>query len=196
MKMYSPEFYLLILMSLDSEPSGRYQLSEDLGISQSKIRTMLNQLISKGLAIAGKGRFGTQLTSKGTEIVNKIKTSILIDFNNSYLNHNSDFINSYAFYTSVMIKTDELTTSGLYERDIAVRAGAAGAITLIKKGDWVIPPDNTKDSDLEILNDQVHNYTHIVICFGSTKSYTIRACGAISSYYASDEIDANLVDLS
>ena len=62
-----------------------------------------------------------------------MKNSILIDFNNSYVKHNSEFLNSYPNYCAVMIKTEEIETSGLYERDIAVRAGAAGALTLVKK---------------------------------------------------------------
>lgn len=195
MKTYSLEYYLLILMSLDAEPSGRYQLSEDLGISQSKIRTILNQLISKGLAFSPKGRAGTQLTAEGARIVEKIKSSILIDLNNSYVKHESEFINSYASYTSVLIKTDDQNTSGLYERDMAVRAGAAGAITLIRKGKWVIPPDNQEDSEMLILSEIVNNYSQIIICFGKSKSDTLRACGAISIYYAGDEIDSILIDL-
>ena len=182
-------------MSLDAEPSGRYQLSEDLGISQSKIRTILNQLISKGLAISPKGRAGTQLTTEGAEIVAKIKSTILIDLNNSYVKHESEFINSYSSYTSVMIKTDELDTSGLYERDMAVRAGAAGAITLTRKGDWVIPPDNKPDSELVIENKVVNNYSQIILCFGNSKSDTLRACGAISVYYAGDDIESILFNL-
>ncbi len=182
-------------MSLDAEPSGRYQLSEDLGISQSKIRTILNQLISKGLAISTKGRAGTQLTPGGAGIVEKIKSTILIDLNNSYIKHGSEFLNSYTSYTSVMIKTDEMDTSGLYERDMAVRAGAAGAITLTHKGKWVIPPDNKPDTELVILDENVNNYSRIIICFGTSKSDTLRACGAISVYYAGEEIDSILMDL-
>ena len=195
MKTYSLEYYLLTLMSLDAEPSGRYQLSEDLGISQSKIRTILNQLISRGLAVSPKGRAGTQLTTKGVGIVKQIKSSILIDLNNSYVKHNSEFITSYTNYTSVLIKTDDLGTSGLYERDMAVRAGATGAITLTKKGNWVIPPENKEDLELLIMSDIVNNYSQIIICFGNSKSDTLRACGAISIYYSGDEIDTILTDL-
>ncbi len=181
--------YLLTLLLLDNSSYGRYTLSNLLGLSKSKTRQILERFIKHDLAVSSPGRGGTKLTLKGKSIAVEIKRYVYVDLNKEIIKIDDPFINSQKFVSMGLINTINTNTKGLYERDLAVRENADGAITLIKNANnWVIPPDNTA-FNIEIENHLLrHKYNMVIVCFGTSLNYTLNGLAKIIVYHLEDEI--------
>lgn len=175
---------LSILAILNRFATGRYRLAEMLGISKARVRLLLDLLNQHHLIISRSGRAGTILSKKGNELSEKLRSHIFVDMDKSSIE-----IPELKFETAssvLLIKSESTETSGIYERDLAVRAGADGAVTLIKEDKWVIPPD--KDIEMEVRGIiENHPYNMIIYTFGD-KSKVLAAGMTIACHHLENEI--------
>jgi hypothetical protein len=116
------------------EQIGRGELSERLGLGAGATRTLIERLVDAGLMKIS--RQGCELTRSGTSVLNELnarlgprtevpKSSITVGIHNF----------------GVLVKgAANKVKSGIELRDAAVKAGAAGAVTLVvKRGELVMP---------------------------------------------------------
>lgn len=174
---------LSILAILNRSATGRYRLAEMLGISKARVRLLLALLNQHHLIISRSGRAGTILSQKGNSLMEKMRSLILIEMDKSIIE-----IPELQFETAnsiLLIKSDSIETSGIFERDLAVRAGADGAVTLIKEDRWVIPPD--KEIEMEVRGiTKNHPYNMIIYTFGD-ESRVLAAGMTIACHHLVEE---------
>lgn len=174
---------LSILAILNRSATGRYRLAEMLGISKARVRLLLALLNQHHLIISRSGRAGTILSQKGNSLMEKMRSLILIEMDKSIIK-----IPELQFETAnsiLLIKSDSIETSGIFERDLAVRAGADGAVTLIKEDRWVIPPD--KEIEMEVRGiTKNHPYNMIIYTFGD-ESRVLAAGMTIACHHLVEE---------
>ena len=183
---------LLTLLLLDNGSFGRYALSTYLGLTKAKTRTLLEQLNELDLAHSNKGRGGTQLTHSGRELIRKIREYCYLDWNHETVKLPDDFLTNGDEMGILYFKNDGFSSNGLYERDIAVRQGALGAITLKQnnKNDWVFPNDDTTAKRIAILDHElIDNYNVMIISFGDNLGGVFSALSAVLLYHLQDELE-------
>lgn len=174
---------LSILAILNRSATGRYRLAEMLGISKARVRLLLALLNQHHLIISRSGRAGTILSQKGNSLMEKMRSLILIEMDKSIIK-----IPELQFETAnsiLLIKSDSIETSGIFERDLAVRAGADGAVTLIKEDRWVIPPDKEIEMEVRGITEN-HPYNMIIYTFGD-ESRVLAAGMTIACHHLVEE---------
>ena len=180
---YSLVELLSVLVILNRIATGRYRLAKMLGISKARVRLLLELLNQHHLIISRSGRAGTILSKKGNALMEKLRSIILVDITRSDIE-----IPELKFETAnsvLLIKSESIETSGIFERDLAVRAGADGAVTLIKKDRWVIPPDKEVEMEVRGIIDN-HRYNMIIYTFGD-ESKVIAAGITIACHHLENE---------
>jgi hypothetical protein len=191
---YSFVDLLLLFLLLDKSPQGRYTLSNNLNLSLAKTRALLNLLISKSFASTSgqsSGRMGTRLTSGGKELAQKIKNFILIDFEDESLQISGSVLPNHKFRLLTFLNINSFESQGIYERDIAVRSGAEGAITVVKKAKtWIFPDDQETIADF-IFDDhqKEQSYNVAIVVYADTIGSVYRSIASVAYYHLADEID-------
>jgi predicted transcriptional regulator len=121
------------------EPIGRGRLSRRLNLGGGEIRTLLKHMKQSGLIITSKA--GCSLTDKGKELwtnINKIIPNKVI------LERNELVTSKYSF--AVLVRNvKKKIKNGIEQRDVAVRAGAEGAITIVLEEEKLIIPKVSSD---------------------------------------------------
>jgi len=102
---------------------GRKKLLREIGIGEGSIRTILKKLKTEGLIDSTKK--GHKLNDSGFEYLNKYLKKFKIPFKII-----SDDIIEGKKIGIVVYKSSDKITTGVRERDIAVRTGASGALVL------------------------------------------------------------------
>jgi len=130
---------LLLLAIQDEGYLGRYKLVLILGLPDGVTRGLLTKLARKGY-VKTKKFVGRSLTSKGEERLTELLANLNvhavteIDAGNLSLGPKNAVAHIRGGARSVR--------SGIEQRDAAIRAGAAGAITVIyHDGKFLLPPD-------------------------------------------------------
>jgi len=134
------EFYAFSAIYLVGKRGlGRRRLAEELGLTESKTRTMLDHLKDSGYIETGEK---TILTDKGEEVFSQID-DVLIEVSEVDLEYLG--VGEYAFAALVDI---EKSFSVIELRDEAVRAGAKGLTVLEYDDGFTFPEDDdpTKES--------------------------------------------------
>ncbi|MCD6469893.1 hypothetical protein J7L29_03740 [Candidatus Bathyarchaeota archaeon] len=114
--------------------TGRGKISKSLGLGEGTIRTLLNRLTEANLIV--KSRSGCSLTSKGRELWKRIERIIpkIVEIEENELTFTP-------FNVAVLIKgCAEKVGSGMEQRDVAVAAGAKGAVILLFKNNKLVIP--------------------------------------------------------
>ncbi|MHA2502113.1 MAG: DUF4443 domain-containing protein [Candidatus Kariarchaeaceae archaeon] len=188
------EYLLLTLLILDKESMGRYNLATYLQLTKAKTRSVLEYLILHGLAEANPGRGGTQLTPKAHDLLKIIHSHVMLSWSDNLVRVDLDgnLIPSDCEYAICIVRTDDKDTHGLYERDLAVRAGARGAITL-KSSDkkWVYPgiEEEIEPPELRDVDPATHQYDLMIISFGPSLGSVYTALANIILYHCEDILD-------
>lgn len=110
---------------------GRKQLTEDLGIGEGSMRTILNQLKKQNLITSSRG--GHEITRKGKQIIEKPAKFTRLD---------ADDITVGEVDVATLVKgAAARVKSGIEQRDEAIKVGADGATVLILRAGKLQFPD-------------------------------------------------------
>lgn len=183
---------ILTLIILGQRHIGRYELSKFLNLSIAKTRTILNLLVHHKLAYTkGKssGKTGTILSNTGQRVYNSLNELFSIKFNPHFISAYTNLIPVGSNPVLLLFQSSLDSINGIYERDTAVRHGATGAITLIKKGDnWGFPDgfdfENSKLKNLNVPEE----FNCCVIVYGDSIGYSANGAMYIAEYHLLDTI--------
>lgn len=201
-KMNKDDLYpklIIIILLLEKSTHGRYKLAKYLDISLAKTRGLLNLLIEKSLAKTSgqsSGRKGTRLTRDGKLVAKNLSKFMFLDIDQNLLKIPVDIISNDLLKILVLLNIKDLETTGVYERDIAVRAGAIGSITLIKNQNnaWIFPDDrSTSITELSKRDETLLNkYNTAIIVFGDHLGSIYKGATEIAHYHLGDSFITTL----
>jgi len=182
---------LLTLLLLDNTSLGRYTLSSYLGLSKARTRVILDFLKDHHLAEASRGRGGTSLTTKGRELLSKISPYCRLDWKHQIVDLPTELIGDNLSRAVMLLRVDDFDSNGLYERDMAVREGARGALTLQRSDRiWLFPNDDQPLHQVRIIKPRiVEKYNLMIVTFGSDLGGIYSATAAIVLYHLRDKIE-------
>lgn len=103
---------------------GRKQLTEELGVGEGSVRTILNQLKKRGLITSSRG--GHSLTEKGRHALGKPLEFVKVDV--------KDLTVGEVNIATIVRGAADKVKRGVEQRDDAIKVGAQGATVLIFKG--------------------------------------------------------------
>jgi hypothetical protein len=117
------------------ERIGRLGLSERLRLGEGATRTLIDRLAEAGFVKIS--RLGCELTRSGLLILHELNKKL---GSRTKVSKSHITVGSHNF--GILVKgAGKKVKSGIEQRDAAVRAGAAGAVTLVlKQGELVMPP--------------------------------------------------------
>jgi len=160
-----------------SPPIGRQRLSNILGLGEGSARTIVNFLVERGLVRADEA--GMRLTAKGAREVESA------GFSMATVNARGLVVGE--FDVAVLVRGRAgLVRDGLRQRDEAVKAGAAGATTLVFRGGRLLmPPETDMDTGYPQLARQVRAAFELregdVIVIGSAGDLRAAEDGALAA---------------
>jgi hypothetical protein len=176
-----PQVCSALLLIGDKRGLGRAQLSKTLGLGEGTARTIIKHFSRAG--IVKTTQKGCALTSKGMALHRQLRSRFselfTVDARQLALDTTS---------TAMLVKDSaRKVKQGIEQRDAAVRAGAAGACTiLVRKGRFLIPSSserwtlNANDPLARELNSIFHPHDDDVIVIAGAKERTIADCAAIA----------------
>ncbi len=138
---------------------GRYEIEKLLELNNTEIRTLLRRLSSLELITPIK-RKGHMLTEKGQNIVKQLKQKIPYQ---GFLN--LEGLIPFPSYTIQVRKPAQSSKNGITERDLAVRNGADGGITIHYSNQTFHIPG--------INSELLENYPKVVERIGQTIDFQI-----------------------
>lgn len=135
----SPSFTTLhIVMALlvlgDKGNIGRKKFTEELGLGEGAVRTIINRLRRHSLAKVD--RSGCSLTEKGRRLYDVLRKSM-----DEFVELYGDMPWGYQYSIGVKVKNmAKFLKMGLEERDAAIRAGADAAMIITMQGGKLLMP--------------------------------------------------------
>ncbi|MDI6643083.1 MAG: DUF4443 domain-containing protein [Candidatus Hodarchaeaceae archaeon] len=150
---------------------GRKQLTEELGVGEGSIRTILNQLKERGLITSSRG--GHALTAKGRRSLGKPFELIQVDVGSLTV----DKVNVATIVRGAAAKVKR----GIEQRDEAIKVGATGATVLIFRGGKLQFPDGflkVGKRSTEVLMKSFNPREGDVIIIGSARDVVTAEAGA------------------
>ena len=141
-KTIQPSFQLthvllaLVIFDQESEGIGRYRLENELGLSEGKVRSLLKYL--KQIEVVHVEKKIHKLSKEGEKILKEIY-SIVTPPKEPTFDYSKIVIGNSVRYCIVFNAIDRLTT-GMDQRDEAIKIGGSGATCLImKNGNFMFP---------------------------------------------------------
>ena len=185
---------LLFIIIRREGPIGRYRLKEMLDLSHREglVRLMLNNLKHEGYLKTSKS--GSELTEIGhTYIKNFFKKNDILTLKE--LNLLPFGIDADSFI--IHLQNHPIPKHVVDLRDIAVKAGASGAIILLFKNKRLIVPTVYSDLSLdhpELANTLLYNFDLseedvLIISFSKNKWRALEGCLAITLFLSKFEIN-------
>jgi hypothetical protein len=177
-----PQVCGALLLIGDKENVGRAQLSKTLGLGEGTARTIIKHFSRAGMVKTTQK--GCALTSKGMvlhkQLRSKLSKMFPVDAKQLALDNTS---------TAVLVKgSARKVRQGIEQRDAAIRAGAAGACTiLVKNGRFLIPSGSEEwrlgadDPLAQELNSVFQPHSDDVIIIASASERTIADYAAIAA---------------
>jgi len=125
---------------------GRKQLTEELGVGEGSMRTILNQLKKQGLITSSRG--GHALTANGKRSLGKPFKFVQIDAGSLTVGE---------FDIAAIVRgAAKKVKRGIEQRDEAIKAGADGATVLVFKRGKLKFPDGFLDVNRELSSTLVN----------------------------------------
>jgi hypothetical protein len=160
-----------------SSPIGRQRLSALLGIGEGSVRTIIGILVSEGLVEADEA--GMRLTAEGRRRIEAAGLAV------ATVNARGLCVGQCDVAVLVRGKASRVR-DGLSQRDCAVKAGAAGATTLVfRRGRILMPPETDLDAEYPQLSRQVRAAFALeegdVVVIGSAPDVRAAEDGAFSA---------------
>jgi predicted transcriptional regulator len=142
-KTIQPSFQLahvllgLIIFDQETEGIGRYRLETELNLSEGKVRSLLKYL--KNMELVQVEKKIHELSKKGNKTLQEIY-KIFSPPREPKFDYKKIVIGNFVRYCVVYNAVDKLTT-GMDQRDEAIKIGGSGATCLImKNGKFQFPP--------------------------------------------------------
>lgn len=130
-----------------NSPMGRQRLTAILGLGEGSVRTIIGHLVSEGLVRADES--GMRLTQEGRRRVEAAGLAV------ATVNARGLCVGDCDVAVIVRGKASRVR-DGLRQRDEAVKAGAAGATTLVyRRGRIMMPPETDLDAEYPQISRQV-----------------------------------------
>ncbi len=156
-------------------PIGRKALANELGIGEGSTRTILDAMLADDCI--ENTRRGTIITEKGREKLESIGLEVN-DIPSTPLT-----VSTCNFAVMIRRMADKIVL-GCEQRDMAVRAGAAGATTLVCVNGKLKFPENRGDGSEDLLGS-LRRYFHYkdgdVIIIGSATTFFVAERGAVTA---------------
>jgi hypothetical protein len=158
-------------------PIGRQRLTGMLGLGEGSVRTIVNFLMGRGLVRADET--GMRLTAKGSREVQAA------GFSMATVNARGLCVGECDVAVLVRGKAGNVR-DGLRQRDEAVKAGAAGATTLVfRNGRMLMPPETDMDASYPQLARQIRAAFELregdVVVIGSAGDLKAAEDGALAA---------------
>ena len=155
------------LLLISSEPLGRNQLMKKLELTEASTRSLMKKLAAAKFVKATTK--GISLNSAGAGFVNKIKGVLSGPVQINYGNF------SIAFK---IVNAASMVSVGLEQRDSAIRAGAAGCLVLVYRGNRLILPggEGMENVYIDIFNGVSQNFKlaegdAVIVAFANAKRH-------------------------
>lgn len=195
---HQPSLIALAILILGIKPIGRYELSKYVNQTLAKTRSLLNILVKNNIAYTegqSSGTRGTSLTKSGHRLYNTFSKYVQLYLNPDLGELITDLIPQNSQYTMLFFNSDTAKVSGLFERDLAVRNGANGAISLIRNNDIWQFPDGFQLSNQFSENFEASNlFNSCILVFSTEIAYACAGAIAIADYHLYEEIIKLLSD--
>ena len=183
--------YFQLLHAIKDEPLGRRTLVERTGITEMTVRTHLNKLRDAGLVLMAKA--GTGLSEAGKASLETLFERVVEVRELNLHDLSLDRFNA----TALLNRSADALEKSLHLRDAAVRAGASGAILLIRERDgWVFAEDrvqvskqNPRDAELLSKKMSAREGDVLIITFGPTLRVAQAAIWNVIVQFVPIEID-------
>ncbi|MHA2250270.1 MAG: DUF4443 domain-containing protein [Candidatus Kariarchaeaceae archaeon] len=185
---------VLFFLFLDKSSYGRYTLAKHLDISLAKTRSILNLFVEKGLAKTSgqsSGRAGTRLSKGGRALAMKLREYMAIDLGQESYTISNKILPDAKHLVLILLKTKKVRSTGIYERDLAVRSGAKGAVTLIRKQDeWIFPDDKQHIvAEFQVSKHLGnHQYNTAILVFAEKIGFACEGAATVAYHHLEDEI--------
>jgi hypothetical protein len=188
-KTIQPSFQLthvllaLIIFEQESEGIGRYRLETELCLTEGKVRSLLKYLKKKELLYVEKKIH--KLSDKGKDTLKEIY-SIVTPPKNPRFNHSKIVIGDFVSYSIVYNARKRLTT-GMDQRDEAIKIGGSGATCLImNEGEFQFPPTPLAKSTTVTpkikLNDLDYSFSESdVLVMGTGKTLSLSNLATVAA---------------
>ena len=169
--------YRALSQLYDCKRRGRKSLADSIGIGEGSIRTILEFLRDKGFIEVRQT--GIQITKSGIYFLDGIPLRVerLPSTDMSLSDSN----------VAVQVKgSANMITSGIQQRDSAIKAGADGATTIVmKEGNLIIPPEYDLDLeqpvDARVIREIFDLKEGDVIIIGTAKNFDDAENGAVAA---------------
>ncbi|MHA1291309.1 MAG: DUF4443 domain-containing protein [Promethearchaeota archaeon] len=165
----------LFIFGEHSEGIGRYRLKEELAIGSGTARSLVDKLNEKIKFLkVSANRKGHILTEKGAKFLNKIKQkiSIIKEAKSSVL---KDIIinskNIFSYFCLVKNSAHRIST-GIVQRDAAIKVSGIGATCLVYNGSNLIFPSGQllkNNKNIMKINEEIQNYFKTLIKNSNSK---------------------------
>jgi len=162
----------------ENKTLSRKNLTRNVGVGEGSIRTILTQLKKKNFIKITQS--GVSLTEKGKKFLNRFALQT------SQLPQTKLTVAKYNFGVLIRKKAHKIS-SGIEQRDTAIKAGAVGATTIIYKNKKPVFPDVNYDIEKKelALASSLHSKfmpeDDDVIIIGSANSLRIAKEGALAA---------------
>jgi len=125
---------MALLVLGDKGSLGRKRFTEELGIGEGAVRTLINRL--KKYSLVKVDRSGCSLTEKGRELYEALREKV-----GEFVELNGNVPWNYRYSIGVKVRgMAKLLRMGLEERDAAIRAGADAAMIIAMQGGNLLMP--------------------------------------------------------
>ncbi len=124
--------------------TGRARISEALGIGEGSVRTLLDRL--EDLSLIKRSNAGIVLTQKGKSLFERLPFTIKRMRQCALLPGPFSSI-------AVVRRASDMVTTGIAQRDAAIKNGGDGAITMIVRGGKLLLPPDLSAVDDSTVND-------------------------------------------
>ncbi len=167
---FSEAHVIRAMLLLDGKVVGRKKLLKMLEVGEGSMRTILKRLKRQGLIKSSKQ--GHTLTPQGKQKLQKILEKFTRPQETKLYDLAPDKIQSLLVVKNASPKLK----AGVFERDVALKAGADGAVILVKRSSQVgFPTDDLSLTEFPVTQKRVEELNLsdgdvVVISFATTKA--------------------------
>lgn len=129
---YSVPHIAKTLFLVEKEPQGRFKLMKELNLGEATVKTLLKNLVKGELLKSTKK--GVVLSASGKKLIENIKKKMSYPIKIDAKKYTDSGLYETKFDSAILVKNAaKKIRLGIEQRDVAVKAGAIGATTLIQK---------------------------------------------------------------
>ncbi len=186
---YSPAHIVKSLFLMSKEPLGRFELMNKLDLKEASVKTLLknlarNKLIKPTLEGSVPTNKGRKLLSRITKKMPRLPEEIDAQNYTDYGLYKKLYKNRFDIAIVVKNSAGKIR-DGVEQHDIAVKAGAIGCTTLVRKNGRIMFPltwHEVKKEFADYLGSHfaVKNNDAILICFGPSRAAAEEAVLAVA----------------